>query len=82
MKFLLTRILNNLSTEDTDTTIYAFNKIIYLMAACNPNVIELGGLKPEHYLYIHPIGQEILDNAHMFYLKGQFIHLVVMPRNN
>lgn len=55
--------------EDTDTTIYAFNKIIYLMAACNPNVIELGGLKPEHYLYIHPIGQEILDNAHMFLSK-------------
>ena len=55
--------------EDTDTTIYSFNKIVFLMTELNPNVIELCGLKPEHYLYIHPIGQEILDNAHMFLSK-------------
>ena len=55
--------------EDTDTIIYSFNKIVFLMTESNPNVIELCGLKPEHYLYIHPIGQEILDNAHMFLSK-------------
>lgn len=52
--------------EDTDTTIYAFNKMITLLSNCNPNTIELLGLKPEHYLYIHPIGQELLDNKKLF----------------
>ena len=52
--------------EETDTTIYAFNKMITLLSNCNPNTIELLGLKPEHYLYAHPIGQELLDNKKMF----------------
>ena len=36
----------------TDTTIYAFSKLIHLLKDCNPNTIELIGLKPEHYLYL------------------------------
>ena len=36
----------------TDTTIYAFPKLIHLLKDCNPNTIELIGLKPEHYLYL------------------------------
>ena len=55
--------------EETDTTIYSFNKMITLLSNCNPNTIELLGLKPEHYLYISPIGQELLNNAHMFLSK-------------
>ena len=55
--------------HDTDTVIYSFNKIISLMTNANPNVVELAGLKPEHYLYIHPIGQEILDNSKLFLSK-------------
>lgn len=54
---------------DTDTTIYAFNKLLYLLGNCNPNTIEMLGLKPEHYLYIHPIGQELLDNKKLFLSK-------------
>lgn len=50
----------------TDTTIYSFNKIIQLLSNCNPNVIELLGLRPEHYLLISPIGQELLDNKDLF----------------
>ena len=38
--------------EATDTTIYSLNKLISLLCNCNPNTIELLGLKPEHYLYI------------------------------
>ena len=53
----------------TDTTIYGFNKIIKLLSNCNPNVIELLGLKLEHYLYISPIGYELLDNSHLFLSK-------------
>ena len=55
--------------EETDTTIYSFNKIISLLSSCNPNVIEMCGLRPEYYIYIHPIGRELLTNAHMFLSK-------------
>ena len=52
--------------EATDTTIYSFTKIVKLLTDVNPNVIELLGLKPEHYLYLSPIGQELLDNKQLF----------------
>lgn len=55
--------------KTTDTTIYGFNKIIKLLSNCNPNVIELLGLKLEHYLYISPIGYELLDNSHLLLSK-------------
>ena len=55
--------------EETDTTIYSFNKLVSLLCNVNPNTVELLGLKPEHYLYIHPIGQELLNNAHLFLSK-------------
>lgn len=54
---------------ETDTTIYSFDKIIDLFCSCNPNTIELLGLKPEHYLYMSPIGKEIVDNRKMFLSK-------------
>lgn len=59
--------------EDTDTTIYSFNKLITLLSSCNPNTIEILGLKPEHYLYLSPIGQELLDHKKMF-LSKRAIH--------
>ena len=49
--------------------IYSFNKIIKLLSGCNPNVIELLGLKKKHYLYISPIGQELLNNSNLFLSK-------------
>lgn len=55
--------------EETDTTIYSFNKLITLLSNCNPNTIEELGNKAEHYLYVSPIGQELLDNAHLFLSK-------------
>lgn len=55
--------------EATDTTIYSINKIIDLLSSVNPNTIEMLGLKPEHYLYLHPIGQELLDNRKLFLSK-------------
>lgn len=50
----------------TDTTIYSLNKVFNLLLNCNPNTIELLGLKREHYIYIDPIGQKLLDNANIF----------------
>lgn len=55
--------------ESTDSTIYSFNKIIALLCNSNPNTIEICGLKPEHYLYLSPIGQELLDNKKLFLSK-------------
>ena len=55
--------------EATDTTIYSIRKIISLLTSCNPNTIEMLGLKPEHYLYLSSIGQELLDNKKLFLSK-------------
>ena len=52
--------------KNTDTVIYAFNKIVPLLLSCNPNTIELLGLNPEHYLYLNDIGQMLLDNKKLF----------------
>lgn len=55
--------------EETDTTIYSFNKLVSLLSNCNPNTIEILGLKPEHYFILTPIGQELLDNKKLFISK-------------
>lgn len=52
--------------KNTDTTIYSFNKMMKLLMNCNPNTIEILGLKPEHYLYISPIGKELIDKRNIF----------------
>ena len=54
---------------DTDTTIYSFEKIIKLLCECNPNTIEILGLKPEHYLFISPVGKKLLKNKKIFLSK-------------
>lgn len=59
--------------ENTDTVIYAFNKMVTLLLSCNPNTIELLGLRPEHYLYLNEIGQMLLDNRTLF-LSKRAIH--------
>lgn len=59
--------------EETDTTIYSFNKLVSLLSNCNPNTVEILGLKPEHYIYLSPIGQELLDNKKLF-LSKKAIH--------
>lgn len=53
----------------TDTTIYAFNKLIPLLLNCNPNCIELLGCKKEHYLYVSEEGKELLKNYKLFLSK-------------
>ena len=65
-ELLLGRYSEQVEERTTDTVVYAFNKIIGLLANCNPSVIELLGLKPEQYLYITSIGQELLDNRSLF----------------
>lgn len=56
----------------TDTTIYSLNKFIDLVIGCNPNIIEMLFCKPEHYLYVSPLGQILLDNRHLFLTKRAY----------
>lgn len=55
--------------DQTDTVIYGFNKMIRLLLECNPNTCEILGLEPEDYLYLSPIGQELLDHQKLFLSK-------------
>lgn len=57
------------TNEATDTTVYSFNKLIHLLSNANPNVIEILGLRPEHYIYLSPVGQELLNNKKLFLSK-------------
>lgn len=50
----------------TDTTVYSFNKLVRLLINCNPNVIEMLGCKPDHYIQCSGIGQELIDNRKLF----------------
>ena len=58
---------------ETDTTIYSVNKIFKLLYDCNPNTIEILGLKPEHYLHTSYAGDLLLQNKHLF-LSKKAIH--------
>lgn len=52
--------------NNTDTVIYSLSKFLKLVKDCNPSILEMLFCKPEHYLYISPVGQLLLDNRHMF----------------
>lgn len=69
MQILTNENFEQFVNEETDTTIYAFNKLISLLSNVNPNTIEMLGNKPEHYFYVSSIGQELIDNAHLFLSK-------------
>lgn len=55
--------------DRTDTVIYSFNKMVKLLLDCNPNTCEILGMRPDHYLHISEIGQELLDNKRIFLSK-------------
>lgn len=52
--------------DATDTVIFGFNKLVRLLLDCNPNTIELLGLRPEHYLVLSDAGKHMVDHADMF----------------
>ncbi len=69
-ELLLGKDFEQVIDTKTDTTVYSFQKMIRLLCQCNPNVIELLGLKPEHYLILKPIGQELINNRKLFLSKA------------
>lgn len=66
---LLGKDFEQVTEVNTDTTVYSFNKMIKLLTENNPNIMEILGLKPEHYLHMTDIGCELLDNKKMFLSK-------------
>lgn len=72
-EILLGQDFEQVVERDTDTTVYSFSKLVKLLISCNPNTVELLGLRPDHYLYLSPVGQQILDNAELF-LSRKAIH--------
>lgn len=62
----MTKSFQQVVETETDTTIYAFNKLIGLLIENNPNTIELLGCKPEHYFYLSDVGEELIKNRKMF----------------
>ncbi len=52
--------------RETDTVIYAFNKLISLLLNCNPNTIEILGLDEDQYVIKTVVGQELLDHRQLF----------------
>ena len=52
--------------KETDTTVYAFRKMINLLLNCNPNCIEILATNPEHILIITEEGKLLRDNIGLF----------------
>ncbi len=58
-----------LKLDDSDTVVYSLKKAMKLLLSCNPSVIELLGLRPEHVLYCTPEGRRILEQPEIFLSK-------------
>lgn len=58
--------------NETDTTIYTFNKLVSLLLNCNPNTIEMLGCRPEHYAMVSEAGRMLIDNVDLFLSKRAF----------
>lgn len=68
-EILSSRNFDQVIDRDTDTTIYSFNKIVALLTKANPNVLELLGLRKDHYLIVSEVGRELLVNSDLFLSK-------------
>ena len=53
----------------TDTTIYSLDRIVKLLMKCNPNTIELLGLRPQDYFVMMPAGKILVENSGLFLSK-------------
>lgn len=67
-------ILTGYNFEDfvdttTDTTIYSLEKMMDLLAACNPNTIEIIGMRPQDYFVMSHAGERIIQNKNLFLSK-------------
>jgi len=52
--------------DEWDAVTYEFLKFVRLAIGFNPNVMSLLWLRDEHYLIVHPLGQELINNRDLF----------------
>lgn len=55
--------------KETDTTIYAFKKYVFLLTRNNPNIIESIGCRKEDYLYLSEAAKTIIEHPEWFLSK-------------
>lgn len=90
---LLHKDFKTFHDSKTDTVIYSFEKLMSMLTACNPAVIELLGCKPEHYIRITNVGKTLLNKRGMFlsqkaigsfggYINSQLYQLRKMNRKD
>lgn len=65
-EILLGKDFEQVADSRTDTVIYSFKKITGLLADSNPNVLELLFLDEDQYLYMTPIGRQLIEKRDMF----------------
>lgn len=58
--------------NEWDSVAYDIRKYVYLCLKGNPNVNSLLWLRPVHYIHIHPLGQELIDNRLIFASKQAY----------
>lgn len=49
-----------------DIVVYELNKFVSMISQCNPNVLSLLWLNPEHYIHLSRHGQYLIDNRDNF----------------
>lgn len=52
--------------KETDTTVYSSKKFIPMLCACNPNVIEMLGCRPQDYTQVSEAGRLLIENRKLF----------------
>lgn len=67
------KVFEQVEERETDTVVYALRKFVGLCKACNPNVIEMLGTKPEHVLFANDIGRLLRENVELFLSKRAYI---------
>lgn len=55
--------------ETTDLTLYSFKKMLELWTKCNPNTIELLGLRDKEIIMLSEAGKLLLENKQVFLSK-------------
>ena len=70
--FTLQAQKEEVTDTNTDTCLYGLRKLVKLLAACNPNVIEILGTREQDVIYMSYIGKKLRENAHLFLSKRAF----------
>lgn len=55
--------------NEWDCVFYEMRKAVFLLGGCNPNVLSLLWLRPEDYLHVGELGQQLVSNRDLFMSK-------------